>query len=202
MKAAKNLKKVRRQAWLASIGAFDKGRELAVDKFDELIVNSSSFVNNMLSKGESLEDELQAKLGARNMLEEKIAALRAKLGMSSVSRDQQLETLSNKVDSLIEVVAKLAQQRVAAKPATKSVAKPVAKPAAKSAAKPAAKSAAKPAAKSAAKPATKSAAKPAAKSAAKPAAKPTAKPAVKAVVKPAVKPVEKPAVKPAEVKKD
>ncbi|MFT4937665.1 MAG: hypothetical protein ACI88A_000682 [Paraglaciecola sp.] len=198
MKAAKNLKKVRRQAWLASIGAFDKGRELAVDKFDELIVNSSSFVNNMLSKGESLEDELQAKLGARNMLEEKIAALRAKLGMSSVSRDQQLETLSNKVDSLIEVVAKLAQQRVAAKPATKSVAKP----AAKSAAKPAAKSAAKPAAKSAAKPATKSAAKPAAKSAAKPAAKPTAKPAVKAVVKPAVKPVEKPAVKPAEVKKD
>jgi hypothetical protein len=222
MKAAKNLKKVRRQAWLASIGAFDSGRELAVDRFDEVIVNSSAFINSMLSKGESLEVELQAKLRARNMIKEKIAALRAKLGMRSVSNDQQLETLSNKVDSLIEVVAKLAQQNAAANTAAKTVAKPAAKtaakpaaktaakpavktaakPAAKTAAKPVAKSAAKPVAKSAAKPVAKSAAKPVAKSAAKPAAETAAKPVVKTAAKPAAKTATKPAAKPVEIKKD
>ena len=142
MKATEKLNKVRRQVRLAGIGAFDSGREVAVDKFDELFVNGSALFNNILSKGESLEDELQEKLGARNMMDKQIAALRAKLGMRNVSYDQELETLTNKVDNLIDVVAKLALQQSAVKPAAKTAAKP----AAKTAAKPAAKTAAKPAA--------------------------------------------------------
>jgi hypothetical protein len=155
----------------------------------------------LLEKGESIEMHIQAKLEARNMFKDKISALsalKAKFGFGNESRDQQIDTLSQRVDSLIEVVAKLSQHNtsestaqkkatttaktikkapaktaVTSKTATKAAAKPaVAKPAA---AKPAAAkpTAAKPAA---AKPA---AAKPAA---AKPAA---AKPAAISV---AVKP--------------
>ena len=117
MKATEKLNEVGREVWLAGLGAIDTGREVAVDKFDELIVNSSAFFNDALLKGVSLEGELQEKLGARNMMEKQIAALKAKLGMRNVSYDQELETLSNKVDSLIDVVAKLALQQSAAKPA-------------------------------------------------------------------------------------
>ena len=207
MKVVKKLETVGRQTWLAGFGAYDAGREMASEKFDRVFVNSSAFINSLLTKGESLETQLQEKLKVRNMIDEKIAALRAKLGMRSESRDQQLDNLSNKVDELIDVVAKLAHQKTVAKPAAKKAATPkkavakkptakaAAKPAAKAAAKPAAKAAAKPAAKAATKPAAKAAAKPAAKAAAKPAAKAAAKPAAKAATKTEAKPVAKPTAK-------
>jgi hypothetical protein len=189
MKTGQKLDSVRRQACLAGIGVVDTGREIAVEKFDKFFVDGSAFINKLFAKGESLEAQLQAKLRGREMMEDKIAYLRGKLGMRSVNREQQLENLSTKVDTLIDVVAKLALQKAAAKPVAKATAKPsakaTAKPAAKAAAKPAAKAAAKPAAKAAAKPTAKAAAKPAATAAAKPTAKAAAKPAVKAAAKPA-----------------
>jgi polyhydroxyalkanoate synthesis regulator phasin len=174
------------QTWLAGIGAYDSGREMAANKFDQLFVEGSQLVNDLLEKGESVEAQMQAKLEARNMLKDKISALRAKFGFGNANRDQQIDMLNQRVDSLIEVVAKLAQQKAAEKKATtasapkKAPAKKAAKPAAKTAAtkapaKPTAKATAtKAPAKTAAKPATKAATKKApAKAAAKPAAKAT-----------------------------
>ena len=191
MKSVQKLDSVRRQAWLAGIGAVDTGRELVADKFDKIFVDSSVFINKLCAKGGSLDTQLQAKLRSRKMMEDKIAFLREKLGMRSVNRDQQLEDLSTKVDTLIDVVAKLALQKATVKPAEKAAAKP----AAKVAAKPAAKAAAKHAAKATAKPAAKATEKPAAKAAAKPAAKAAAKPEVKVAASAA-------ASKPAETKQD
>lgn len=120
MKAVKKLEKLRRKAWLAGIAAYDATVDAATDKLDKIYVDGNAFVNSLVDKGASLEAELQLKLGARSMLDEKIAALRAKLGMNKESREQQLDSLSAKLDGLIEVVAKLAQQQAAQKSAAKT----------------------------------------------------------------------------------
>jgi hypothetical protein len=162
------------KTWLAGLGAYDSGRQSAANKFDQLFVDGSAFVNDLLEKGESVEAQLQAKIEARKMLKDKILALRSKLSFGNDSRDQQIDDLLQRVDNLIEVVAKLAQQKAAENKATTTVS--VKKTPAKTAAKPVAKaSATKASAKTAA--AKPEAAKPAA---AKPeAAKPVvAKPEV------------------------
>ena len=207
------------KTWLAGVGTYDSGREKAANKFDQLIVDGSAFVNDLLVKGELIETQLQAKIEVKNMLKDKISALRAKLGFGNESRDRQVDVLSQRVDTLIEVVAKLAQQTAAEKKttvktsSTKTLAEPAAvkseevkpasaKPAAvkSTAAKPAAvkSAAAKPAMvkSAAAKPATvkPAAAKPAAVKSA--AAKPAA--VKSAAAKPA--PAKSAADKPAEVK--
>lgn len=190
------------KTWLVALAAYDSGREKTADKIDQLFVDGSQFVNDLLEKGESVETQIQEKLEARSMLKNKIAALKAKLGFGSENRDQQIDMLTQRVDSLIDVVAKLAQQKAAEQsapakkaPAKKAPAKPAAKPAAKATTtKAPAKTAAKPAAKAtttkapaktAAKPTTKAkATKTPAKTAAKPASKATAS---KAPVKTAAK---------------
>lgn len=103
---------------LASVGVCDSGREIAANKLDQLFVNSSVIVNKLLQKGESVESQIQAKIEAKKMLQGKISALRARLGFGNKSRDQQIDMLSQRVDSLIEVVAKLAQQKAAEKKVT------------------------------------------------------------------------------------
>ncbi|WP_293747235.1 hypothetical protein [uncultured Paraglaciecola sp.] len=188
MNPAKKTIAMAHKTWLVGVGAYDSGREKAADKIDQLFVESSQFVNELLEKGESIETQIQEKLEARKMLKDKISALKAKLGFGNENRDQQIDMLTQRVDSLIEVVAKLAQQKAAEKKATttkKAPAKKAAKPAAKATAtKATAKTAAKPAAKTTAtKAPAKTATKPAAKAAAKKApAKAAAKPTAKATV--------------------
>jgi hypothetical protein len=125
---------------LAGVGAYDSGREKAANKFDQLFIDGSAYVNALLEKGESLETQIQAKLKVRSMLQSKISALsafKAKLGFGNESRDQKIDMLSQRVDSLIDVVAKLAQQDASVKKTT-TTAKPIKKAIAKpSAAKPA-----------------------------------------------------------------
>ena len=125
------------KTWLAGVGACDSGREKATNKFDQLFVDGSGFVNNLLEKGELVETQLQAKIEARKMLKDKISALRAKLSFGNNSRDHQIDNLSQRVDNLIDVVAKLAQQKAAENKATSVVS--VKNTSAKTAAKPVAK---------------------------------------------------------------
>jgi peptidoglycan hydrolase CwlO-like protein len=154
---SKKIGSVARQAWLAGVGAYDNGREKAADKFDQLFVEGSAFVHELLEKGESIETQLQAKLEARKMLRDKILALRTTLGLGNNNRDEQIKTLSARVDNLIDLVAKLAQVKTSeqetASQETTEAAKPVAAkkaPVKRTAAKPAA---AKTASKVVAKPA-------------------------------------------------
>ena len=116
---------------LASVGAYDSGREIAANKFDQIFFDGSELVNDLLEKGESLEAQIQIKLESQNMLRGKISALKARLGFGDESRNQQIDMLSQRVDNLIEVVAKLAQQKAAEKKNTtsaSSIKKATAKP--------------------------------------------------------------------------
>lgn len=131
MKAVKTVEQAGRKSWLASVGAYSESLEKSTDKLDKLYVDSNAFIQDLILRGEGVETELKAKFSidikGKAMLEDKIAMLKAKLGMQSDSRDIQLEKLSNKVDNLIDVVAKLAQQKAAEKTAAKPAAKAPAK---------------------------------------------------------------------------
>jgi hypothetical protein len=113
LNTAKKIIALAHKALLASVGIQGCGREIAANKFDQLFVDGSVLANELLRKGASLEAQLQAKIEAKKMLQDKILALKARLGFGSESRDQQIDILSQRVDSLIEVVAKLAQQNAA-----------------------------------------------------------------------------------------
>jgi hypothetical protein len=204
MNTAKKTATATHKTVLAGVGAYDSTREKAADTFDHLFVSGSGLVNELLEKGQEVEAKLYAKLEVSKMLKEKFATLKAKLGFGNDRQDQQLDMLNQRVDSLIDVVAKLAQQKAAeqntavkapakAKPAAKAkAAKAPAKTAAKTAtetkaskvpakAKPAAKAKAT---KTPAKPASKTkTSKAPAKSAAKPADKTAEKPVTKEAVK-------------------
>lgn len=111
---------------LASVGIHDCGREIAANKLDQIFVDGSALVNDLFIRGESLEAQLQARIEVKKMFQSKITALKAKLGFGNESRDQQIDMLSQRVDSLIEVVAKLSQQKAAEKKTTTSTTKKVA----------------------------------------------------------------------------
>jgi hypothetical protein len=113
LNTAKKIIALAHKTLLASVGTYGCGREIVANKFDQLFVDGSVLANELLRKGASLEAQLQAKIEAKKMLQDKILALKARLGFGSESRDQQLDILSQRVDSLIEVVAKLAQQNAA-----------------------------------------------------------------------------------------
>jgi hypothetical protein len=108
---------------LASVGVVDSGRDKVVQKLDQLFEESTSLFNNLLIKGESVEAQLQAKLKVGKMMDDKISAVLAKFGFGQSKRDAQLEKLSDRVDNLIDVVAKLVQQKAQEK---KALDKPVA----------------------------------------------------------------------------
>ncbi|GAA0858157.1 hypothetical protein [Aliiglaciecola litoralis] len=152
MKAAKTVEQASRKSWLASVGVCGESVEKSTDALDKFYVDSNALIQDLITRGESVEAQLKAKLNinlkGKAMFEDKIAMLKAKFGLQSDSRDIQLEKLSTKVDNLIEVVAKLAQQKAAekstVKPATKTTtAKAPAKSAAKTASASTAKSTAK-----------------------------------------------------------
>lgn len=111
MKKTQSLEKIAHNGVLASVGAVDSGKDKVVQKLDQLFEESTSIFNNLLIKGESVEAQLQAKLKVGKMMDGKIAAVLAKFGFGQAKRDAQLERLSDRVDNLIDVVAKLVQQK-------------------------------------------------------------------------------------------
>ena len=126
MNTAKKTSALVHNTLLASVGIHDCGREIAANKLDQIFVDGSALVNDLFIRGESLEAQLQARIEVKKMFQSKITALKAKLGFGNESRDQQIDMLSQRVDSLIEVVAKLSQQKAAEKKTTTSTTKKVA----------------------------------------------------------------------------
>ena len=190
MKAVKKIESIGRNAWLAGVGVYQEGWRNTTDKFDKFYVDGNALIQELIEKGESVESELQSKLKGKVMLDQKITALKAKLGFYKESRDVQLDKLSSKVDDLIEVVAKLAQQKAEEKIAAKKAAEKAAATTEEKATeiKPEAKTtrARKPAAKSTAAKATTDANAEAKKAPAKPRARRTTA-AGKSTTKPATK---------------
>ena len=125
MNTLKNVEKLGRQAWLASLGAYGSSWKYAVEKFDQTYTKTNALVSDLISEGEKIEVELQQKMKAKEILETKIVALKSKLGLNEESEAERLVQLTTKVDALTDAVTKLVETRLAEK-ATK-VTKPAVK---------------------------------------------------------------------------
>jgi len=111
MTSVKDIEKISRNAWLASLGAYAKSWDFLVGKFDETYEGSNELFNELIEKGETIQKKLEAKVETNHVLDEKIAQLRAQLGLDSNS-DEKITSLSAKVDAISKAVEKLTQQRV------------------------------------------------------------------------------------------
>jgi len=125
MSTLKNVEKLGRQAWLASLGAYGTGWKYAVEKFDQTYTKTNTLVNELITEGEKLEVELQEKMQAKALIETKIVALKDKLGLNEESEAERLAQLTTKVEVLTDAVSKLVEVKLAEKAA--KVTKPKAK---------------------------------------------------------------------------
>ncbi len=118
MNTLKNVEKLGRQAWLASLGAYGSGWKYAVQKFDQTYSKTNELVNEFITEGEKIEHDLQEKLKAKELLENKIVALKHKLGLDEKQEEERLDELSSKVDALTLAVNKLVESKSAEKALT------------------------------------------------------------------------------------
>lgn len=107
----KQLEETGRKTLLAGAGAVQTGKEKAVDKADDFYVTANAFVNGLIERGALVEAELKQKWQEKAAIDEKIAGLKGKLGMLPQTNSQKLAELSEKVDVLLEQVAKLTLQQ-------------------------------------------------------------------------------------------
>ncbi|MGB6055573.1 MAG: phasin family protein [Burkholderiaceae bacterium] len=172
------------QIWQAGLGAFAKAQEEGGKVFAKLVKEGTelqqrtqklagSKVAGVTDTVTKMADNVSKQASGswdklEQVFEDRVSRSLTSLG---VPTQNDIQTLTRRVEELSKAVAALSGKKVPAKTAARS-AKPTVKAAAKTAAKPVAKKAV---AKPAAKPAAKTA-KPAAKTAAKPRTKPAAKP--------------------------
>jgi chromosome segregation ATPase len=103
-----------RKVYLASLGAYGKSFENTQSRFESLKTESNKMLTDLVAKGEQLETEgknkfaeVQTKISTKADLNQRVTALRTRLGFNKSDADQKIEVLSAKIDSLTAAVAKL-----------------------------------------------------------------------------------------------
>ncbi len=112
MKKLEELEKVGRQAWLATIGTYAKGWEILSGKVNETFEDTNQLINELVENGEKIETDLKAKIKSNTQLDDKIRALKVKLGVDE-SFDEKLALLNNKVEQLTIAIEKLVEAKAA-----------------------------------------------------------------------------------------
>jgi len=106
-----------RKVWLAGLGAYGKGYEEVLGRFEALSTDSNKLFDELVVKGEKLEtegkgkvNEVTSKVAAKTDIETRIETVRTKLGLNSTNTDSadKIEELNAKIDALTTAVAKLA----------------------------------------------------------------------------------------------
>lgn len=97
-----------RKIWLAGLGAYGKSFDEAQGRYEKMSVEASKMFDELVVKGSKLETEAKDKFQVKDKVETRVAEVRKKLGLDSVSADQKVEELSAKIDALTDAVAKLA----------------------------------------------------------------------------------------------
>lgn len=110
MTKLEELEKVGRQAWLATIGTYAKGWEILSGKVNETFEDTNKLINELVENGEKIETDLKAKIKSNTQLDDKILALKIKLGVEE-SFDDKVALLNKKVDQLTIDIAKLAEAK-------------------------------------------------------------------------------------------
>jgi polyhydroxyalkanoate synthesis regulator phasin len=119
-----------RKIFLAGLGAYGKSFEQTKSRFESLTTESSKMFADLVAKGEKLETEgksmftdVQTKISVKADLDNRVEALRTKLGLNKTDADDKIEALNAKIDSLTTAVAKLTSKPVAKRTAKVAVAK-------------------------------------------------------------------------------
>jgi polyhydroxyalkanoate synthesis regulator phasin len=107
-----------RKVFLAGLGAYGKSFEEAKGRFETLSTDSNKIFADLVKKGESLEaegkskfDDALTKVTAKADLNNRVVALRSKLGLDQNEADIKIEELNTKIDALTKAVAKLAKAK-------------------------------------------------------------------------------------------
>lgn len=101
-----------RKIWLAGLGAYGKSVEEAQGRYEKLSADASKVFDDLVSKGETLEEDAKTKFKATTSdVEARVADVRKKLGLDADQSDQRIDELSAKIDALTEAVAKLAANK-------------------------------------------------------------------------------------------
>jgi len=113
MSTKDTVQKFARNVWLAGLGAYGKGTETVTQTIDKAYEESNQLFNDLVTRGSEIQTSLEAKLKQQSLFEQRVDDVRAKLGLTSSVSDEQIDQLSAKVDALTEIVAALAQKRLA-----------------------------------------------------------------------------------------
>ena len=101
-----------RKIWLAGLGAYGKSVEEAQGRYEKLSEDANKMFDDLVIKGETLEDDARSKFkSTTNDVENRVADVRKKLGLDPAPADHRIEELSAKIDALTEAVAKLAANK-------------------------------------------------------------------------------------------
>jgi ribosome assembly protein YihI (activator of Der GTPase) len=112
MSNLKQLEALGRKTWLAGLGALDSTKSFATKKVDDALTNTNELVSELIEKGEKVEADVQEKVNKNLMLDQRVAALKQKLGLSENSTDEKVDELTAKVDALFLAVNELIAQEV------------------------------------------------------------------------------------------
>ena len=109
----KDLEKVGRNALLATIGTYAKGWEIISGKVTETFDDTNKLVNDLIENGEKIEADFKDKIQKNTFLDDKLSALKVKLGVDT-STDDKIAELYKKVDVLTDEISKLVDAKLAA----------------------------------------------------------------------------------------
>ena len=105
-----------RKVFLAGLGAYGKGYEEAKSRLETLSTDSNKLFSELVAKGEKLETEgknkfsaAKAKFTATTGIDDRVEAVRTKLGLNNTDADARIEELNAKIDALTAAVVKLAK---------------------------------------------------------------------------------------------
>ena len=90
-----------------------KVHKTVTEGIDKAYVESNQLFNDLVIKGTEIQTSLEAKLKQQTVFEKKVDEVREKLGLNQTVSDEQIDALAAKVDALTEIVAALAEKRLA-----------------------------------------------------------------------------------------
>jgi poly(hydroxyalkanoate) granule-associated protein len=101
-----------RNIWLAGLGAYGKGFDEAQDQYEKLTHEAGELFKELVKKGEKLESDAKNKFNeekdsVKHKVDDRVAEVRAKLGLDNSGTEEKIEELSAKIEALTQAVAKL-----------------------------------------------------------------------------------------------
>ena len=100
---------VARKIWLAGLGAYGKSVDSVQGQYDKVNADSNRVFNELVAKGEVLEGQAKDKIKEKTAVDQRVAEVRKKLGLDKTEEVNKIEALSQKIDDLTDIVAKLAK---------------------------------------------------------------------------------------------